>query len=137
MKFVKNKEFAIVALDSENGIYIIHVVSFVIFDMSKIYLFCTAQRVSLQVKGTSRIIFPKYSDFVNIFSLELAIELPENMEIKTHGINLISSKQLLYEPIYCLKMIELKTLKTYIKIYLTTGFIKPLKWPAIALVLVI
>lgn len=69
----------------------------------------------------------KYSDYANVFSFDLVIELPENTEINEHIIELIESKQSPYGPIYALSPVELKTFKTYIKIYLKTGFIQPSK----------
>ena len=55
------------------------------------------------------------------------IKLAENTEINKYAIELIDSKQSLYGPIYVLSPIELKTLKTYIKTYLKTGFIRSSK----------
>lgn len=40
-----------------------------------------------------------------------------------HIIELIDGKQLPYEPIYILSLVELEILKTYIETYLKTGFI--------------
>lgn len=40
---------------------------------------------------------------------------------------LIEDKQLSYKPIYSLKLVVLKTLKTYIKTHLKTEFIQLLK----------
>ena len=44
-----------------------------------------------------------------------------------HAIELEKSKQPLFGPIYSLGPIELETLKTYIKINLANGFIRPFK----------
>ncbi len=51
------------------------------------------------------------------------MELLENTGINEHAIELIDRKQPFYEPIYTLSLVELETLKTYIKILLKTGFI--------------
>ena len=77
----------------------------------------------------------KYSDFADVFSLDLATELPEYTEINTHAIDLEESKQLPYGPIYSLWPVELKTLKTYIETNLASGFIYPSKSPADAPIL--
>ena len=66
---------------------------------------------------------PKYADYADIFSFDLAIELPENTDINEHAIELQDGKQLPYGPIYSLGQVELETLKTYIKTHLETGFI--------------
>ena len=55
------------------------------------------------------------------------MKLLENTKINKHAIELEKSKQLLFKPIYSLGSIELKTLKTYIKINLANGFIWPFK----------
>ena len=44
-----------------------------------------------------------------------------------YAIKLVEKKQLPYGPIYALSLIELETLKTYIKTYLKTGFIRSFK----------
>lgn len=57
----------------------------------------------------------------------LAIELLVNTGINEHAIEPRKSKKPPYGPIYTLSPVELKTLKTYIKTYLKTGFIQPSK----------
>lgn len=51
-----------------------------------------------------------------------------------HAIELIEGKQPPYGPIYALSPVELKTLKTCIKTHLKTGFIRPFKSLAGALI---
>lgn len=70
-------------------------------------------------------ILGKHSDNINIFSLDLEMELSENAKINKHIIKLIDGKQSLYEPIYALNLVELEILKTYIETHLKTGFIQP------------
>ena len=67
----------------------------------------------------------KYGDYADVFSFDLAIELPENSGINESAIKLQDGKQPPYGPIYSLKPMELETLKTYIKTHLKTGFIQP------------
>lgn len=62
------------------------------------------------------------------------MELPENTGINKHAIELVKGKQPSYGPIYSLGLVKLETLKTYIEIYLKTGFIQPSKSPAGALI---
>ena len=78
----------------------------------------------------STTILTEYSDFVNVFSPELASELPEHTGINDHAIELVDNWQPPYGPIYSLGPVELETLKTYIKTNLKNGFIKPSKSPA-------
>ena len=72
----------------------------------------------------------EYSDYANIFSTDLAIELLENTNINKYAIELIEGKKLPYGPIYAINLVELETLKTYIKTYLKIEFIQPFKFPA-------
>ena len=53
--------------------------------------------------------------------------LLERTKLNEHAIDLKDTKQPLYRPIYSLGLVELETLKTYIKINLKTGFIQPFK----------
>lgn len=71
----------------------------------------------------------KYSDFVDIFSLNLVAELSEYTRINDYAIKLIHDKQPPYEPIYSLELVKLETLNTYIKTSLANGFIKHSKFP--------
>lgn len=66
---------------------------------------------------------------MDIFLFNLVIELPKNTCINTYAIELIKDKQLLYSLIYTLSLVELETLKTYIKTYLETEFIRSSKSP--------
>ena len=72
----------------------------------------------------------KYSDFADVFSEAKILLLPERPELNEHAINLEDAKQPPYGPIYSLDLMELETLKTYIKTYFKTGFIQPSKSPA-------
>lgn len=57
------------------------------------------------------------------------IELPKNININEHAIELVEGKQLPYRPIYTLSQLEIETLKIYIKTHLKTGFIWSSKSP--------
>ena len=59
--------------------------------------------------------------------MENAAELPENTGLNEHAIKLEEGKQPSFGPIYSLGLVELETLKTYIKINLANGFIRPSK----------
>ena len=81
------------------------------------------------------LISTEYSDFADIFFPELASELLEHTKINDYAIKLVDDRQPLYEPIYSLGLIELETLKTYIKTNLKNDFIRPSKFSAEALIL--
>ena len=72
----------------------------------------------------------EYADYADVFSFDLAMELPENTGINEYAIELVEGKQPPYGPIYSLSPVELETLKTYIETHLKTGFIRPSKSPA-------
>lgn len=72
-------------------------------------------------------ILAEYCNYGNIFSVKNKIKLSKNTGIYQHAIKLVENKQPPFEPIYCLKPVELETLKTYIEIILTNGFIRPSK----------
>ena len=59
--------------------------------------------------------------------MEKATELLNNTGINEHAIKLEKDKQPLFESIYSLGLMELETLKTYIKTNLANGFIRPSK----------
>lgn len=65
----------------------------------------------------------EYSNFADIFSLELASELYEHIVINDHAIILIDKQQLSYRSIFNLGLVEIETLKTCIKTNLANGFI--------------
>ena len=72
----------------------------------------------------------EYSDYSNIFSAENAVELPENIGMNKHAIELEEDKQSLFGLVYSLGPVGLETLKTYIKTNLANSFIQPSKSPA-------
>ena len=71
-----------------------------------------------------KIIIPvEDSNYANLFLKKSAEVLPEEIDINKYIIKLEKSKQPLYKPIYSLELVELKTLKIYIKTNLTNDFI--------------
>ena len=95
----------------------------------------TAQITVLKQDEASTKVSPKYADYADIFSFDLAMELLENTGINKYAIELQEGKQLSCELIYSLRPVKLETLKTYIKTHLKTGFIWPFKSPADVLIL--
>ena len=62
-------------------------------------------------------------NFAYIFSNKSAEVLSKHIVINKQVIKLEKSKKPSYGPIYSLRLVELKTLKTYIKTNLANGFI--------------
>ena len=77
----------------------------------------------------------EYFNYNNVFSVENIAKLLKNIRINEHTIELEESKQPLFRLIYSLELIELETLKTYIKTNLANGFIQPSKSLAGVLIL--
>ena len=80
------------------------------------------------------IILVKYSEFAEVFSKKSVAKLFKYYDLNKYLINPKPGDQPLYGPIYNLKLIELKILKTYIKTNLANGFIRFLESPTGALI---
>lgn len=81
--------------------------------------------------GAEEVTVPtEYSGFAEVFLKDSPAKLPKHTGINNHAINLDNGKQLPYEPIYSLGLLDLETLKTYIKINLASNFIRLFKSPA-------
>ena len=137
VELVGKKEFAAAALDLKYETYIVHiglVRSNALPSSSLLELDVHPSRKS-QVSGLIAEEAPikvpaEYSDFADVFSPVLTSELPEHIGINDHAIELVDGQQPPYGPIYSLGLVELETLKAYIKTNLANGFIKPSKSPA-------
>ena len=70
----------------------------------------------------------EYSDYGNDFLVENKAELLKYIKINDHAIKLKKDKQLFFGSIKNLELVELGTLKTYIKINLTNNFIQSFKF---------
>ena len=135
VEVINKNEFAAAALSVDNETFMMHVVALAEPSTMPIYSFCQAQVAAPMSKKTG--IPAEYSDFSNVFSSDSPAELPEYTGINDHPINLLDDKQPLYGPIYSLGLVELETLKTYIKANPASGFIRPSKSPAGAPILFI
>ncbi len=95
-----------------------------------IYPSQAAQIAALQWDKAPTEIPAKYSDYADVFSSDLVMELLENTGMNEHAIELIEGKQPPYRPIYAFSPVELETPKAYIETHLKTGIIRPFKSPA-------
>ena len=123
VELINKKEFVKVALDENSETFVVYVTSLNL--VLEIHLDKKAQITSILIEKVK--ISDKYFDFTNIFSEEKTLVLPERTKLNEHAVNLKDGKRPLYGPIYSLGPVELETLKTYIKIHLKTGFIRPSK----------
>ena len=129
--FMGKKEFAAAVFDSKHGTYVVHVAflsSTLFIAFLDVHLFRRPQISGLITEETLTKVSAKYSDFVDVFSLDLASELPKHSKINNHDIELVNGcQQPPYGPIYSLEPIELETLKAYIETNLAKEFIRPSK----------
>ena len=129
---INKKNFVIVALDINSETFIMYVV---IQEEEEMLVHSKRQaQIKAQVgawlfnKAFIKIL-AEYSNYNNIFSVENAVELPENTGINEHAIELEKDKQPFFGSIYSLKPVKLETVKTYIKTNLANGFIRAFKSP--------
>ena len=142
VELVGKKKFAAAALDPEYETYVVHVgsvssdalPSFSPLELD-VHPSCRPQISGLIAEKAPTKVLTEYSDFADIFSPDLASELPEHTGINNHAIELVNGQQQPYGPIYSLGPMELETLKAYIETNLANRFIRPSKSPASAPIL--
>ena len=71
---IDKKEFAATAIDEDFEAFVVHMAS--IMETMSLYLAKKAQIAALQADKALTEVPAKYSDYVDVFSLNLAIELP-------------------------------------------------------------
>lgn len=120
---IGKKEFAVVIIVSNDKIFVVYIISLISLYLD-IYSSYRVKIVYLKADKISIIVVFEYIDFVDVFSLDLVVELLEHIKINNDAIELINDKQYIHMPIYNLKLIKLKTLKIYIKFKLENNFIK-------------
>ena len=128
VELIDNKEFAEAALNKESETFVIYVAALEApLGLAKMTIdpIQAAQIATLKQDEAPTKVPPKYADYVDVFSFDLAIKLQENTGINKHAIKLEIDKQPSYRPIYSLGPVELETLKIYIKTHLRTRFIQP------------
>ena len=141
VELVGKKKFVAVALDPEYETYVVYVGSISSDALPSssplgVHPSCRSQISGLIAEEASTKIPAKYSNFTDVFSTDLASELPKHTGINDHAIELVDGcQQPPYGPIYSLKPVELETLKTYINTNPANGFIRLSKSPARASIL--
>lgn len=131
VEIIDKMEFASAALNSEDDTFVMHIASF----FAIIHLFWEVLIAPIEVKKVT--VPTKYLGFADVFSSDSAAELSKYTGIKNLSIDLIKGHQPSDRPIYSLGPVKLETLKTYNKINLANGFIKPSKSPASAPILIV
>ncbi len=103
VELIDKREFAKAALDGNSKTFVVHVATLEISTTMPIHPSRAsqlwddpAQVAALQWDKIPTEIPAEYSDYSNVFSSDLAIELPENTGMNKHAIKLIEGKQLPY-----------------------------------------
>ena len=136
VKLINKKKFAKAALDEEFETFVVYVAALeALLAGMTIHLSRKALISALIQNEAPTKVLPKYVDYADIFSFDLAMKLLKNTDINKYAIELQNDKQPSYGPIYSLGPVELETLKIYIETHLKTGFIRPFKSFASALIL--
>lgn len=94
---------------------------------NKVHAWWRAQIAHLKIDEATVKFFSKYTDFIDIFSPKLTLELSKQMGINDHTIDLVDNWELLYNFIYSLGPMKLKRLKAYIENNLAIDFIRSSK----------
>lgn len=127
------KKFAKATLDEKFKVFMAHIIGLIL--KITIYQGKKAQKFFLFIEKIT--ILVKYLNFINVFSKKLIKLLPERNRTNHPTIRLKKGNQPPFNLIYSLGLIEFKTFKTYIKTYLTIGFITPSKLSDYAIILFI
>lgn len=90
VKLVNYKEFAAVALNLKEEALVVHMVLLEIQDI--VHLFCRAHNALFIIDEAPIKVSKKYAEYVNIFSKEAAMELPEYIGINNYLIDLKECK---------------------------------------------
>ncbi len=130
VQLIGKKKYAIAALDLEHETFVVHVAALSVNLGDKVYPLKRAQIAYLKENKAPSKVPSEYTDFTNVFSPKLAVELSEYTGINNHTMKLVDDQQPPYGPIYSLGPVELEILKAYIENNLANGFIKPFKSPA-------
>ncbi len=135
VELIGKKEFTAAALDPEHEAFVVHIAALSVDSGDEVHLSRRAQIAHLKADEAPTKVPSKYADFADVFLPKLAAELPEHTGIHDHAIELVDDRQPPYGLIYSLGPVELETLKAYIENNLASGFIRPSKSLAGALIL--
>ena len=130
VELINKHVFAKAALDKNSEMFVAHFAALEALDLA-IHPFQLPLLAALQQDKAPTEIPSEYAYYSNVFSPNLAMELPKNTDINKHAIKLVEGKQPSFSPICSLDLVELEILKAYMEIHLKTRFIQPSKSSAI------
>lgn len=130
VKIIDLKKYTAVALSLHKEAFVMHVA----YLRAKISIY-SAQKAEIALWLAKKInVSTEYTDFSDVFFTKSAAVLLNRSDINKHVINLEPDKQPHDRLISSLGLVELKTLKIYIKINLANNFIQPSKFPTRAFI---
>ena len=91
VKLINKKEFAKAALDEESKTFVVHVAALELSPKSAKMTMHSSQAAQITASKqdeTFTKVLPKYADYTEVFSFDLAMELPKNNAINEHAIEL-------------------------------------------------
>lgn len=87
---IGKKEFIFAVFNLDDEIFVVYIVFLISLDL--VYHSHKAQIASLKIDQISIVIWSKYTDFIEIFSLVLIVELLKYTKINDYVIELIDGK---------------------------------------------
>lgn len=96
MKLINKREFAKTALEKNSENFVMHIAALKVplSDMTIHFSqIAQVQVAALQENKTQTKISSGYTDYADVFSLNLAMELPKNTDVNKHVIKFIKNKQ--------------------------------------------
>ncbi len=91
VKFIRKKEFVVLALDSKYDGFVVHIAAFNINSDDKVHPSRRTQITNLKIDKALFKVPSKYADFVDVFSPKLATKLPKHTRINNHTIELVDN----------------------------------------------
>ena len=91
VKLIGKKEFAAAVLDSEHEAFVVHISALRVDIDNEIYFLRKASIAQLKIDEALTKVPSKYTNFVNVFSSKLAVELLKHMKINDYAIKLIDN----------------------------------------------
>ena len=124
VELIDKKEFAKAALDEVSKTFVVHIVALQSSARSAemtMHLSQAAQITAWKQNEAPTKILSKYANYADIFSFDLAMELPKNVAISKHAIELQDGKQPSYKPIFSLGLWSWRPLRFTLKLIWEPG----------------
>lgn len=115
VELINKHKFSEVVLDKNTNMLILHIAILEAPESTmSIHLLQSSLLAVLEQKEASLKIGRGYKEYINVFSPNLVMKLPENTGIIEHTSELVKAKKSLYRLIYTLSPVKLEIVKMYI-----------------------